>query len=117
MSEDIANVARAAGDPLESCECPVCTRIKRVIEGIGQSYDIGDVVSIAIAEDRSGGPEDGPGLGRPNLDESEGLPTCEAGPDAGERTTNDREKNMADTKGRGLYVVGRFAWTGDGRWA
>lgn len=50
--------------PLE-CECPVCARVKRMIEDVGPLEDVGYRVGIGVSADELRGPEDRSGARGP----------------------------------------------------
>ncbi len=55
-----ASAYRGGGDPLE-CECPVCTRIKGVIESREHADDTGKSIGLRITEASGRGTEDASG--------------------------------------------------------
>lgn len=100
---------------LIECECPVCTRIKRVIEGVGQSQYIGDPVGLGIVEYPRCWPQHGSGAWRPNLDEASSLLSEKIFVDSWEGTAQDAKENVSDAEGGRLYIVGSDVWIFDGR--
>ncbi len=111
--EDIGNVD-AAGDPLE-CECPVCGRIKGVIKQARQNGEICDGIGLGIGKNSHGGPENGAGLGRPNLEETIGLMTSELIPNSRQRAADGQKEDLPNTESSRLYIISCIAWTADGR--
>ena len=102
--------------PLVECMCPVCTRIERVIEGFGALQNISDLVGLGIVENPCSGPEDASGLGWPDLDETSCLFSEKVSVESGERTADDTKKDVTDTKGGRLYIIGSDIWIAEGRW-
>lgn len=111
---DSEKKGRQAGDPLE-CECPVCARIKGVIEDARQTEDIGNGISLGIAKDSRRGPKDGTGLRRPNLEKTIDLPAGELIPNLWQRAADGQKEDVPDTESGRLYIKLVFAWSGDGR--
>ena len=123
MSEGIADAdipeieaaPRKAGDPLE-CECPVCTRVKRIVQITASFEDVGEGVGLLVSEDGLRGPEDRPGAHGPDLKQAVGIAPAETSLNVGRRTADHAEEDVPDSKSRRLTVVGGVAWSGDGRW-
>lgn len=107
---------RLIAAPLIECVCPVCARIERMIEGFGALQNISDSVGLGIVEDSCCGPENASGLGWPDLNETSGLFSEKVSGDAGKRTADDTKKDMTDTKGGRLYIIGSEIWIAEGRW-
>ncbi len=106
---------RKAGEPLE-CECPVCTRVKRMVEGVGPFEDVGEGVGLLVSEDGLRGPEDRSRTNRPDLKQAVSIAPAETSLHIGRRAADNAEENASNTKGRRLAVVSGVAWSGDGRW-
>ena len=114
VTSDLRGADRRDDDPLER-ECPVCARLKGVIKETSHFKDIGNFVGPAIIENSGGGPKDGAGLRRPDLDESISLASNETVAEIGVGTADNTKQDMPNTKGRRLHVVRRVAWSGDRR--
>ena len=106
---------RKAGDPLE-CECPVCTRVKRMVEGFAPFEDIGQGEGLFVSEDGLGGPEDRPGTSGPDLKEAVSIAPAKTSLHIRRRAADHAEEDMPDAKRRRLTIVAGIAWSGDGRW-
>lgn len=106
---------RVAGDPLE-CECPVCTRVKRMIEGFGPFEDVGEDEGLFVSEDDLGGPKDRPGGHGPDLKQAVSIAPTKTSLHIGRRAANHAEEDVSGAKRRRLTVVAGVAWSGDGRW-
>ena len=110
-----ANKSRKAGDPLE-CECPVCTRVKRIVQAAAPFENVGEGVGLLVSEDGLGGPEDGPGARGPNLKEAIGIAPAETSLNVGRRAADHAEEDVSDPKSCRLAIIAGVAWSGDGRW-
>ena len=108
---DVENKTRKAGDPLE-CECPVCTRVKRMIEVSAPFEDIGKGEGLFVSEDGLGGPEDRPGASGPNLKEAVSIAPAKTSLHIRRRATDHAEEDMSDAKRRRLTIVAGIAWSG-----
>ena len=106
---------RKAGDPLE-CECPVCARVKRLVEGFRPFEDVCKGLGLLVSEDGLGGPEDRSGVHGPDLKQAVSIAPAETSLHIRRRAADNAEEDVSDTKSRRLAIVAGVAWSGDGRW-
>ena len=97
------------------CECPVCARVKALVERAGHHKDVGSGIRLFVAEDLDWRPNNGAADGGPKLKQTgPPLNVSENGDDSVPGRINDEEQEVSHPQGRRLRIVNLVAWSADG---